>query len=531
MRDLVAGALVGLLCAVPVMAVQETFLGWYSPYGAVAGLAVAAVTRHHRKNAAVAASGGLLIGVLGWLLVPLTVTPLAHGHFPTWSVDAIVEAYPYLVADVLHGGLAGLVLSFVSVARHLQERPEPTRIVIVGGGFGGVSAAQRLERLAVRGAPIDVTLISDSNFLLFTPMLAEAASGALAATHISAPVRSALSHTRFRNGRVLKFDTGAGTVQVRDELIPYDHLVLAVGSVPHSFNLPGVAEHAWTLKTLTDATRLRNHVLALLERADGEPRSDRRKQILTFVVAGAGFAGTELIAELFDLVHRVRHYFPGIGADESSFVLVHPGQQILPEMSAELAEYALERLQARGIECRLGARVAEATPEWVRLTNGDQVWTSTFVWTAGNRPGELVGAKALETDSRLRVVGLDNVWAVGDCARVPDPDGGHYPPTAQHALRQGKVVAENITAVLRGREPVAFHFRTIGLLVALGHRTAVADVRGHRFSGLAAWLLWRGVYLAKLPGMDKRLRVLFDWTLDLLFPRDIVVTRTDEVNR
>jgi NADH:ubiquinone reductase (H+-translocating) len=532
MRDLVAGALVGLLCAVPVMAVQETFLSWYGLYGTAAGVAVAVVTGPRRENVAVVVAGGLLVGVLGWLLVPLTLEPLVRGHFPMWSAGAIVLAYPDLVADVLHGGLAGLVLSFVPVARRARAQREPTRVVIVGGGFGGVSAAQRLERLAVRGAPVDVTLISDSNFLLFTPMLAEVASGAVAAAHISAPVRSALSHTRFRNGRVLKFDTGAGSVQLRDEVIPYDHLVLAVGSVPHSFDLPGVAEHAWTLKSLMDATRLRDHVLALLERADSEPSPDRRGRMLTFLVAGAGFAGTELVAELFDLVHGVRHYFPGIAADDPSFVLVHPGQRILPEMPAELAGYALERLRARGIECRLGVRVAEATAEWVRLTNGDRVWTSTFVWTAGNRPGDLVGTKALATDSRLRVTGMENVWAVGDCARVPDPDlGGHYPPTAQHALRQGKVVAENIVAVLRGREPAEFRFRALGLLVALGHRTAAADLRGHRFSGLAAWLLWRGVYLAKLPGMDKRLRVFFDWTLDLLFPRDIVVTRADEASR
>jgi NADH dehydrogenase len=409
MRDLVAGALAGLLCAVPVMAAQETFLSWYGLYGAAAGVAVAMVTGHRRENVAVVVAGGLLVGVLGWLLVPLTLEPLVRGHFPTWTADAIELAYPDLVADVLHGGLAGLVLSFVPVGRRARARREPTRIVIVGGGFGGVSAAQRLERLAVRGAPVDVTLISDSNFLLFTPMLAEVASGAVAATHISAPVRSALSHTRFRNGRVLKFDTGAGSVQLRDELIPYDHLVLAVGSVPHSFDLPGVAEHAWTLKSLTDATRLRNHVLGLLERADSEPSPDQRRRMLTFVVAGAGFAGTELIAELFDLVHGVRHYFPGIAADDPSFVLVHPGPRILPEMPAALAGYALERLQARGIECRLGVRVAEATAEWVRLTNGDRVWTSTFVWTAGNRPGDLAGAKALETDSRLRVTGMEYV--------------------------------------------------------------------------------------------------------------------------
>ncbi|MFC0105951.1 NAD(P)/FAD-dependent oxidoreductase [Kibdelosporangium aridum] len=531
MRDLVVGAVVGLLCAVPVLAVQGMPFGWYSLYAGVAGVVVALVSGHGRSNAAVVASSGVLVGVLGWLLVVLTLEPLLRGETPTWSATAVLQSYPFLVGDVLHGGLTGLVLAVVPNVHKEQPAREAARIVIVGGGFAGVAAAKRFEQLAARGAPIDVTLISDSNFLLFTPMLAEVASGALEPAHISAPIRSAVAHTRFRNGRVRKFDTGSRTVQLGDDVIPYDHLVLAVGSVPHSFDLPGVSEHAWTLKNLADSTRLRNHVIRQLELADSEPDPVQRRQLLTFVVAGAGFAGTEMIAELFDLVYRTAHYFPGVGLDEPDFLLVHPGDRILPEMSAELADYALERLRARGIRCRLGVRVAEATADAVRLDDGEWIATNTFVWTAGNRPSPLVGAKAIATDSRLRAAGLENLWAVGDCARIPDPDGTYYPPTAQHALRQGKAVADNIAAVLSGREPAEFRFRTLGLLVALGHRTAAADIRGRRFSGLAAWLLWRGIYLAKLPGLEKRIRVAFDWGLDLVFPRDIVVTSPDEVPR
>jgi NADH dehydrogenase len=363
-------------------------------------------------------------------------------------------------------------------------------------------------------------------------MLAEVASGALESRHISAPVRASVPHTRFRHGRVERVDPIAGTVRLAGEAgtLSYDHLVLAVGSVPHTFGLPGVDRHAWTLKNLSDATRLRDHVIGLLERAEQESDPDKRRQILTFVVAGAGFAGTETIAELYDLVYGVIRFYPAIEELEPRFVLVHPGDRILPELRSGLGAYARERLEARGIEFRSGARVAEATVDRVRLADGEWIPTTTFVWTAGNRPAplaaELSDAGPLHTDAQLRVAGFDGLWAVGDCARIPDPGraGEHCPPTAQHAIRQGGTVAANIAASIAGREPGAFRFRTIGVLVALGHRTAAGEVRGMRFSGLAAWLMWRGVYLAKLPGVEKRVRVLFDWLLDLAFPRDIVVT-------
>jgi NADH dehydrogenase len=279
---------------------------------------------------------------------------------------------------------------------------------------------------------------------------------------------------------------------------------------------------------------LRNHVIGLLERADVEVDEDKRRRQLTFVVAGGGFAGTELIAELCDLVHGVRRYYPRIPAAELRFVLVHSRDRILPELSPELADYALRKLQARSIQFMLNARVSGATPDEVLLQDGRSVPTRTLVWTAGNRPNPLLQTVVCErdrtgavlTDSTLRVQGLPNVWAVGDCAQIPNPDdeGRPYPPTAQHALRQGKVAAENIAAVMHGRSPRPFRFRLLGLLVGLGHRTAAAEIQGRRFSGLLAWFMWRGIYLSKLPGLEKKLRVLLDWTIDLFFPRDIVLT-------
>lgn len=524
--------------------------GLFTFYAAAAGAAIGLVVGYRPRGLALAASGGVLIGLLSWVLFSLTLDPMLNGEAPTWSVRAAMLAYEDLVAGLLRGGLTGVLVHglLALIARRPQSGSAPTeteplaRVVIVGGGFAGLSAARRFERFALRAdVSIDVTLISDSNFLLFTPMLAEVASGALEPSHISAPIRAAVAHTRFRYGAVEDIDTEGRTVRLAAagsgprESIPYDHLVLAVGSVPHFLDLPGVEEHALTLKDLGDAARLRDHVIGLLERTDHiEPDAQERERLLTFVVAGGGFAGAESIAELFDLVHGVLHLFPGIASDEPRFVLAHSRDRILPELSAELGAYALDRLRARGIEFRLGVRVTEATEQDVLLTDGDRIPTRTFVWTAGNRPSPLVAKLggvharngALVTDPTLRAAELDRVWAVGDCAQIPDldRDGDPFPPTAQHALRQGKVVADNIAAVLSGRMPNEFRFATIGVLVALGHHTAAAEIRGHRFSGLAAWLLWRGIYLSKLPGIEKRVRVFLDWGLDLAFPRDIVLT-------
>jgi len=509
----------------------------FAAYATVTGALLGAIVGRRPYGLAVSASGGLLLGLLGWVAWWLTGDPLVHGTTPTWSVAATTTAYPELVGSLLQGALAGLLFHLSLARRNARAgrgpaRPSAPRVGTVGGGVAGASAARRFERLNLRGHRVEVTLISDSNFLLFTPMLAEVASGGLEAQHISTPVRAAVAHTRFRHGRVVEIDPAGRTVRLDAGTVPYDHLVLAVGSVPHFLDLPGMAEHAFTLKSLADAARLRDRVLTLLERADQEIDPAERTRLLTFVVAGGGFAGTEAVAELYDLTHGVLHFYPGVHPDEPRFILIHSGERILPELSARLGDYALTKLRARGIEFRLGVRASAASDRDVRLNDGAVIPTATFVWTAGNRPspllrtlpGEHGRGGSIVVDRMLRTFELEGVWAIGDCAQIPSADGTPYPPTAQHAMREGKAVADNIAAVLKGRRPKPFRFTTIGIFVALGHHTAAGEIRGRPFSGLSAWLLWRGIYLAKLPGLERRVRVLLDWSLDLVFPRDIVVT-------
>ena len=519
------------------------------------GAALGAILRYQSQGYAATISSGTLYGLLWWIAGPITLGALLDGEGPTWSLNEAGVSFPSLVGHLLYGGLSGFGFH-VLVALYLRLRPEPEvaapeegpkkRVVILGGGFGGVSVAQRLEQLFSHDPSLDITLVSQSNYLLFTPMLAEVASSALEAQHISVPVRASCTRTRCYRAEVAEIDASAQVISVRPgpsippEAVPYDHLVLALGSIPNYFGLPGLEDHSFSMKTLEDASLLRNHVIELLEHADSEAHEEERRRQLTFAVAGGGFAGTETIAELFDLVHSVLRYYRNIQASELRFVLIHPGDRILPELSAELGDYALRKLRARGIEFLLNTRVAGATPDSVLLNQASPLATYTLVWTAGNQPNPLLKslpcernrAGAVIVDGTLQVDGLVNVWAVGDCAQIPDPDreGQSYPPTAQHATREGKLVAENITAAMGGKPLKSFRFRTLGVLVGLGHRTAAAEIRGWRFSGLLAWFMWRSIYLGKLPGMEKKVRVALDWAVDLFFPRDIVLTSTSDTS-
>ena len=535
------------------LGVDATAIGWlaYLALAVTGGAAYGALYRFQPGRFAAAVGGGLLFGLLWWATVWLTVVPLVSGDGPTWSVAEASIAFPLLVASVLFGGVTATAFHAVgtrligerAVARPVAATSVPIsqRIVILGGGFGGVATAQRLEQLLAHRPGVAVTLVSDSNFLLFTPMLAEVASSSLVPRHVAAPLRAACPRTTIRRATVETIDRETRSVRIRAsadapaESLPYDELVVAVGVVPAFHGLPGVAERAFTLKTLADATDVRDHVIRLLDRAESEPRPEVRRRLLTFAVAGGGFAGAELVAELHDLVNDVLIYYPRIDPAEPRFVLVHSRDRILPELSEQLGGYALERLRRRGIEFVLGVRVSVATGDGVSLSDGSSIATETFVWTAGNGPAPLVGSlvsgrddRTLVTNEALQAEGFDHIWAVGDCARIPDPDrlGDACPPTAQHALRQGRQAAENIVAAIDGRPLRPFRFRTLGMLVVLGHNTAAAEIRGLRFSGLLAWFLWRGIYLAKLPGFEKKVRVLIDWLLDLVFPRDIVVVRS-----
>jgi NADH dehydrogenase len=521
---------------------------------ATVGAGYGVIFRYEPQSYATGLSSGLLYGLLWWIVWPLTLLPLLMGRGPTWSLVEASADFPSLIGYLFYGGISGLGFH-VLVALYLRYAPPARtgpaagppspaipirRVLILGGGFAGVGAAQRLEQLLPGDRTLECTLVSQSNYLLFTPMLSEVASSALEAQHISTPVRAVVPRTRFRRAEVEAIDLSGRAVRVRSgptappETLGYDHLVLALGAIPHFHDLSGVEAHSFTLKSLEDAMRLRNHVIAMLEQADVETDPEQRLGQLTFVVAGGGFAGTETIAELFDLVHNVRRYYPNVRRDDLRFVLIHSRDRILPELSAGLAAYALRNLQLRGIEFVLGARVSGATPQAVLLGPDREIATRTFVWTAGNQPNpslrtlpcERNRAGAVIAETTLRLKGFENVWAIGDCAEIPDPynEGRPYPPTAQHALREGKVAAENIAAVLAGKPPQPLRFRTIGLLAVLGQRTAVAEIWGHQFSGLLAWLMWRTIYLSKLPGLEKKVRVWLDWTIDLVFPRDIVLT-------
>jgi NADH dehydrogenase len=486
----------------------------------------------------------MLLGALAWAVLVLTLLPALK--------VPLAALFPTLLACLVGGGLVGPGVQAALRAGRGRGGPWDRRsgppvgrqrIVILGGGFGGVSAARRFEQLLPWTPWLDVTLVSQRNYLLFTPMLAEVAAGSVEAGNVGVPLRAACPRTRFRRAEVLGVDPDRRLVHLRRgdalEVLPYDHLVLALGAVPNFRDLPGVAANALTVSTLEDARRLRDHVLGRLEQADHEPNQAERRRWLTFVVAGGGFAGTEAVASLFDLVHSTLRYFPNVRASEPRFVLVHSRERILPELGDRLAGYASGKLVARGVELRLGVTVAAADPDGVLLGDGERIAARTLVWAAGTRPSPVpLGGEhggAVPVDKYLRVRGTRNLWAVGDCARVPDPAvrGRTCPPTAQHATRQGRAVADNVVAALTGTAPEPFRFRGLGFLVPLGRQSAAAELRGLRFSGLPAWLLWRGVYLWKLPGPQKRLRVLLDWTVELLFPRDIALTTSERqpINR
>ena len=414
------------------------------------------------------------------------------------------------------------------------------RIVVVGGGFGGAAVAARLERRLRRHPGVEIVLFDRENFSVFTPLLPEVPSGALEPKHIVSPLRARLRRTSVRQAEVREIDVARRLVvaghcpMCAEYVVKYDYLVLALGSVTNFFGLPGVAERALTMKSLADGAGLHDLVVGRFEHADLDADRGARRRLLTFVVAGGGFAGVETAAELNDFVRAAGRYYPAIAPADVRVVLVHPGERILPEVSPSLSAYALKKLRSRGVEVRLQTRIAACGDEQIHLNTGEALASQTLIWTAGVSPNPLLDAidvprdagGRVQVDPTLAVPGCPGVFAVGDCAAVRDPETGTlYPPTAQYAIREGQTVADNITAAVRGGTPRRFRPRPVGMLASLGRHSAVAEVLGLKFSGLFAWWLWRTLYLMKLPGLERKARVMIDWTLDLFFPRDIVYLR------
>ncbi len=413
---------------------------------------------------------------------------------------------------------------------------EPVRVLILGGGFAGLYTALHLEKKLRRTDDVEVLLVNRDNHFLFTPMLHEVAASDLDITHIVNPIRKMLRRVQFFNGDVEHIDLESKQVTVshgaehHHHVLAYDHLVLALGSITNFYDLPGLKERALTMKSLGDAIILRNRLIEHLEEADFECVIGERDHLLTFVVAGGGFAGVETVAAVNDFLREVVAFYPHLERAPLRVVLVHPGPVILPELGEKLGRYAQEKLAARGVEILVNTKVLDFEEQGVAFSDGTTMKANTLVWTAGTSPNPLVaGLPCLKERGRLRadpfleVEGHPGVWALGDCAFIPDLRTGQpYPPTAQHALRQGKVAAHNIAASIRGGQKKAFTFKTIGQLAAIGRRTGVANILGVNFSGFVAWWLWRTIYLSKLPRFEKKLRVMLDWSLDLVFSKDLV---------
>ena len=410
-----------------------------------------------------------------------------------------------------------------------------TRIIILGAGFGGLYTALNLEHSLARDPNVEITLVNRENFIVFTPMLHEVAASDLDITHAVTPIRKLLRRVSFFNGDVEAIDLQNRKVVVshgqehHHHDLEFDHLVIGLGSITNFYNLPGLEQHGMTMKTLGDAIHLRNHMISNLEEADFECCPYVREPLLNFVIAGGGFAGVETIAGLNDFLRDAIKFYPHLREEMLRVILVHSGDVILPELGEQLGTYAQKKLAERKVEIHLKARVAEVTDREVILNNGTRIVTNTVVWTAGTSPNPLLETLPckkdrgrIATNEYLEVPGWPGVWAVGDAASIPDPSGKPYPPTAQHAIRQGKVLADNIIASLRGGKKKPFLFKTLGLLSALGKRSGVANILGFQFSGFVAWFLWRSIYLSKLPGFDKKIRVMIDWTLDLIFSKDLV---------
>ena len=403
------------------------------------------------------------------------------------------------------------------------------KVIVLGGGFGGVSGAQHLSK----DKSADVLIISRTNFQTYTPFLADVAGGTIAVMHAVPPVRMMAPKAELEVAEVESVDIAGQKVRVRlsdqtRQERPFDALVVALGAVTSFEHGAGAAEFGFPLSTPTDAFVLRNHVLEMLGLAEVTTDSEKRRELLTFVFVGGGFSGVEGAAAIQDLAHEATRYLKNVRPNQLRFVLAPHGERLLAQIDEKLGDYAAKRLSRRGIDVRLGVGVSEVMLRSATLTTGEVIPTRTVLWAAGTQVNPLVDEMdlpldqhgAIEVNGTLQVNGHENVYALGDCAAVPLTDGsGSYAPTAQNAIREGSVAAHNLLAHLRGETPdLVFDYKPVGTLASLGHREAVAQIKGLRLAGLPAWFMWRGIYLGKLPGFARKFQVGVDWIGDLLNP-------------
>ncbi len=413
----------------------------------------------------------------------------------------------------------------------------PPRIVILGGGFAGAYCAQSLEK-HVGGRGAEVSLINESNYFIFSPLLIEAGTGSLEPRHAVVPLRAFLRSTRFIMAKVRGVDLDLQRVGYRlwgsahDDEVPYDHLVVAPGSVTRIPNVPGLKQFGFQIKGLSDAVALRDRAVQLLETADATTDRQEKRALLNFVVVGGNYTGVEVAGEFEYFLRKACTVYPNIDQRDYSVTLIEITDRILPALDRELAEFARSHLEGRGIQVLLKSSVVELLKDSVALSSGESLPARTLIWCAGIAPNPLVAGLGLPLDEfgfircrpDLQVEDFDNVWAIGDCASNPDEEGKPYPATAQHAVQLGRCLGENLSRLIHGKSPRPCRLSNKGSLAALGCRTGVAQLFGIKLSGFPAWFLWRSFYLAKMPTLSRRIRVALDWTMDFFFSREFVQT-------
>ncbi|MBC8107933.1 MAG: NAD(P)/FAD-dependent oxidoreductase [Anaerolineae bacterium] len=420
-----------------------------------------------------------------------------------------------------------------------NSRSQPrsrTRIVILGGGFAGLYSTLHLQRIFRRRDEVDITLVSRDNYFTMTPLLFEAGSGVLEPRHAVSPIRPLfhLEKAQFIEAEVLDVDLQHQVVRTmlvhREPLeIAYDHLVIALGGVTNTAVIPGSTD-AMTFKTLADAIFLRNHAIERFEQADVEKDESRKRALLTFVIVGAGLVGVELQGEMHEFLHHVRRNYLNVPESMLRFELIEAGPRMLAELDEDLAQYAHNVYVKRGIHVRVNTKVARIECGRVTLANGETIESETIILAAGVMPSPLIAKLDIAkhkygrilVEPTMRAVDRTNVWSLGDCAAIPDPTGKPYPPLAQHAIREARVLAKNIAAQLDGQPLQPFVYHSLGTLAALGRFKGVGRVPWFKLRGFPAWFAWRTYYLFQMPRWSRRVRIMIDWTISLLFSYDVV---------
>ena len=421
---------------------------------------------------------------------------------------------------------------------HKSDFPSVKKILILGGGFGGVNILRDIQKMFQDKVNVDISIVNQENFFLFTPMLPEVASGMIHPRDISIPIRTFCKRAKFYQAVVSSIDLEQKLVTItrlfdgKVHALEYDYLVLALGSVTNFFGNKNIENHSFTIKTVEDAIGIRNHAINMLENAGQTSDPDLQQKLMTFTVVGGGFAGVETIGELNHLIREsASRMYPNINREKINMVLVSSKNGILPEVSESLSKKAMKYLKNHGVNVLTNTKAIDADEDYVLLDNNKKIPCTTLIWTGGVTVDPVISelkcehgkSGKVQVDKFLRLIGYPNVFALGDCAEIIDTATGKpYPPTAQHAIHQSQTVSHNLNILLTGKDKMnQFSYHSKGMMATIGKRNAIVSIFGYNLQGIIPWLIWRTYYVLQMPSMGKKIKVILDWTVDSFFKRDL----------